>query len=83
MSKFLIKPVIASIIMAVCSYFTYIKLYLLIPQKFLLIVSLLIGIIVYIISIFIFKILSEEEIFMIPYGQKMYKRVKKDKNKIS
>ncbi len=76
-SKFLVKPWIASLIMVVCSYFIYVKLYLLVPQKILLIISLLIGIIVYVISIFILKILSEEEIFMIPYGQKLYKRVKK------
>lgn len=77
LNKFLIKPVIASIIMVLSSYLIYIKLYLLIPQKILLIISLGIGIIVYIISIFALKILSEEEIFMIPYGQKMYKRIKK------
>lgn len=77
LNKFLIKPVIASIIMVLSSYLIYIKLYLLIPQKILLIISLGIGIIVYIISIFALKILSEEEIFMIPYGQKMYKRIRK------
>lgn len=76
-SKFLIKPLIASIIMAVCSYYIYIKLYLIVPQKLLLIISLLIGIIVYIISIFVLKILSEDEIYMIPYGQKMYRRIKR------
>ncbi len=77
LNKFLIKPLISAVMMAGASYFTYIKLYLVIPQKFLLIISLLIGIIVYIISILILKILSEEEIFMIPYGQKLYKTIKK------
>lgn len=77
LNKFLIKPIIASIMMATVSYFTYVKLYLAVPQKFLLIISLFIGIIVYIISILLLKILSEEEIFMIPYGQKLYKRIKK------
>lgn len=77
LNKFLIKPTIASTMMATVSYFTYVKLYLAVPQKFLLIISLVIGIIVYIISILLLKILSEEEIFMIPYGQKLYKRIKK------
>lgn len=77
LNKFLIKPIIASIMMATVSYFTYVKLYLAVSQKFLLIISLFIGIIVYIISILLLKILSEEEIFMIPYGQKLYKRIKK------
>ena len=77
LNKFLLKPIIASINMAIVSYFIYVKLHLIISSKILLIISLLIGIIVYIISILILKILSEEEIFMIPYGQKVYKRVKK------
>lgn len=77
LNKFLIKPIIASIMMATVSYFTYVKLYLAAPQKFLLIISLFIGTIVYIVSILLLKILSEEEIFMIPYGQKLYKRIKK------
>lgn len=77
LDKFLIKPIIASIMMATVSYFTYVKLYLAAPQKFLLIISLFIGTIVYIVSILLLKILSEEEIFMIPYGQKLYKRIKK------
>jgi len=82
-SKFLAKPLIASLIMVVSSYFTYVKLYLFVPEKFLLIISLLIGIIIYVISIFILKILSKEEIFMIPYGQKLYKRVKNKVIKLS
>lgn len=75
--KFLVKPLVASLIMATCSYFLYVKLYFYIPQKILLITSLLLGIIIYIVSIFLLKILSKEEVFMIPYGQKLYKRVKK------
>lgn len=75
--KFLAKPVIATLIMAVSSYLIYIKSYENISQKFSLIISLLIGILIYIISIFLLKILSEEEIFMIPYGQKLYRILKK------
>lgn len=81
LNKFLIKPTIATIMMALASYFTYEKLYLVISPKILLIISLFIGIIVYIISILLLKILSEEEIFMIPYGQKLYKRIKNEKNR--
>lgn len=78
-SKFWTKPVIACLIMAVCSYLTYIKLQMILNQKIVLIISLLIGILVYIIAIFMLKILSQEEIFMIPYGQKLYKRMRKTK----
>ncbi len=76
-SKFLIKPALASILMVVCSYIIYMKLEASASNNILLIVSLLVGIIVYIISIFMLKILSQDEIFMLPYGQKMYKKVKR------
>lgn len=75
-SKFIIKPIIATMIMSVILYVFYLKMYGIISSKILLIVSILIGVIAYIISIFALKILSEEEIFMIPYGQKIYKRTK-------
>lgn len=74
-SKFMIKPLISSMIMALVSYFTYTNLYSIVPQKLLLIISLLIGIIAYVILVFVLRILSEEEIFMIPYGQKIYKKL--------
>jgi len=77
LNKFIFKPIIACLIMTVFSYLIYIKLYEIMDQRFLLIISLMIGIIIYVISIFILKILSQEEIFMIPYGKKLYKRVKR------
>ncbi len=76
-NKFLIKPLIASIIMVGCSYIVYNRLYLFVPQNILLICSLLIGTIIYVVVILGLKILSQEEIFMIPYGQKLYKRFRK------
>ena len=79
-SKFLIKPIISSILMYGTAYITYNSFSINISKNILLIFSLLIGLIVYIISIFLFKILSEEEIFMIPYGQKMYKIMNKSEN---
>lgn len=79
-SKFLIKPIICSILMYVVTYITYNKININVSQSILLIFSLLIGLIVYIISVFLLKTLSEEEIFMIPYGQKIYKIIHKNKS---
>jgi len=73
--KFLLKPIIASIIMFISTYIFFTRLYSFIHYKVLLIISLLFGGIVYIISIISLKILSEEEISMIPYGQKLYKKI--------
>ena len=78
-NKFFIKPVIASIIMFFTSYVFYTNLYGIISPKILLIMSLLFGTFIYIVSIIILKILSEEEIYMIPYGQKTYKKLQKIK----
>ena len=80
-NKFLIKPAIASLVMTATSYLIYNELDVLVPKKLLLIISLFIGIIVYVTLIFALKILSEEEIFMIPYGQKIYIRVKNKNHK--
>ena len=77
LSKFIFKPIIACLIMVLSSYLIYIKLLNSVSERVLLIISLIIGIILYIISILILKILSQEEIFMIPYGQKLYGKVKK------
>lgn len=79
-NKFLIKPVAASFTMFISSYILYKNLYGIIPSNILLSISLLFGGVIYVISIIILRILSEEEIFMIPYGQKTYKGIQKIKN---
>ena len=48
-----------------------------IMRKSLVIISILIAGLIYAISIFILKIFTKEEIFMIPYGQKVYKILEK------
>ena len=70
--KFFIKPVVATCIMIGSSYYIYKNICLFVPSKISLIISLSLGLIIYIIMIFLLKILSKEEIFMIPYGKKMY-----------
>lgn len=79
MNKFIIKPIIASIIMFISSYVFYINLYETISKNILLILAFLFGGIIYIISILSLKMLSEEEMFMIPYGQKTYKKMQRIK----
>jgi len=66
-NKMFIKPIIATSVMIFTSYYIYNKL------NINLLISLIIGVIVYIISILILKILSKDELFMIPYGKKVYK----------
>ncbi len=77
--KFIVKPIIASIIMFISSYVCYNSLYGTTSPNLLLVISLIFGGIVYIITVLLLKILSQEEIYMIPYGQKTYKRIQKIK----
>ncbi len=74
MNKFILKPMIASSIMALSAYGGYISMHKNITQRILLLVSMLIGLPIYILSIIILKILSKQELDMIPYGRKLYKR---------
>lgn len=76
--KFIIKPFIATVIMGVTSYNTYlILLSKMISENLATILSLIIAIIAYLVMIILLKVFSEEEIYMIPYGKKFYKFLRK------
>lgn len=71
-SKFVLKPLFATIIMAVCSYFVYFSLNGIIAKKMATIIAIVIAIIIYLLAIVALKVLTKEDIFMIPYGNKVY-----------
>lgn len=76
--RFILKPLVATIIMGIVSYGSYIYILPKISSgKIITIFSLIIAIISYLIMIILLKIFSEEEIFMLPYGKKFYKILKK------
>lgn len=75
--KFVLKPILATIMMGVCSYASYLLLKSINVGKVATIISIFVAIIIYAISIFILKIFTKEEIYMIPYGQKVYKILNK------
>ena len=85
--KFILKPVIATFAMCVCSYYIYTLLLLVISEKIATLLALVIAVIIYLIMVIILKIFTKEEILMIPYGQKINKMVetigiyKKEENK--
>lgn len=70
---YIIKPIIATLMMAICSLFAYNLLVCMISEKLSTIISLIIAVIIYIILVFLLKIFSKENISMIPYGQKIYR----------
>lgn len=63
--------------MGICVYFSNIALNLVLSQTVSTVISILIGAIVYVLTVLILRILSEEDILMIPYGTKIYSILKK------
>ncbi len=72
-TKYVLKPIIATFIMAICSYSIYLLLYSIIFPKLATILSLISAVIIYALAIIALKLFTKEEIFMIPYGEKLYK----------
>ena len=78
-SKFIFKPALATAMMSICSYALYLLAYRIHPGNVATIIAILIAMVVYALSVFALKIFTKEEIFMIPYGQKVYKFLEKTK----
>lgn len=76
-SKFVIKPVLATAIMAVCSYASYLVLGKFLAMKIATIIALAIAVITYALALVVLKLFTKEEIYMIPFGQKIYKVLEK------
>ena len=72
-SKFIIKPIIATLMMSVCTLSTYFIFSGIILEILATIISLIISVIIYVILIFILRIFTKEDIMMLPNGEKLYK----------
>lgn len=77
--KFVLKPIISACIMSIVTLILYKMLSNIFVQNISFIITTIFAIIIYIISIILLKILSRDEISMLPYGQKVYKRMKNKK----
>lgn len=71
--KFVIKPIIATVVMISASYFIYTRFFIINSQNIRLIIALAIGAGIYIMLIWKLRILSNEEILMLPYANKLVK----------
>lgn len=76
-SKFVIKPLISVIIMAICSYFSYLMLSRIITQKLATIISIIIAVVIYTLAIIALKVFSKKELQMMPAGNKIFKVLEK------
>ena len=71
-SKFVVKPIIATFIMAICSYFIYLVLSGIITTKLATILAIGVAVIVYGLAIVVLRIFTKEEIKTMPKGEKIY-----------
>lgn len=72
-SKFVIKPILATTMMGICSYFIYLTLSGIIIQKLATIIAMVVAIVIYALAIIVLKIFSKEEILQLPGGEKLHK----------
>ena len=77
--KFILKPALATGIMAVCSYTIFLIVNSIIPGNGATIIAMLFAIIIYVLSVVVLKIYNKEDIYMLPKGQKIYKLLEKIK----
>ncbi|MBO6243150.1 MAG: polysaccharide biosynthesis C-terminal domain-containing protein [Clostridia bacterium] len=76
-SKFVIKPIIATVIMGICSYFVFWKISGIISLKMATILSILFAVIIYILAVIVLKVFNKEEIKMLPQGNNICKVLEK------
>ena len=76
-SKFVIKPLFATVIMGICSYFIFSNLLGILGNKLAIIVAIAVAIIIYGLAIVVLKIFDKEEILKLPMGHKIFKIFKK------
>lgn len=72
-SKFILKPIIATFVMCISSYYLYSILLGIISAKLATILAIIIAVIIYAVMVVILKIFDKEEMLMIPYGTKICK----------
>ena len=76
-NKFVIKPAIATTIMAVCSYTLYLLMDRIISGRLATIIAMLFAVVIYLAAVVALKIYNKEDIYMLPKGEKIYEILKK------
>ena len=70
-SKFVVKPVLATTIMAIISYFIYLTLSGIIAERLATLIAIVIAVIIYVLLIAILRIFTKDEVKMMPAGDKL------------
>ncbi len=69
--RFVIKPILATVIMAICSYFIYSLLLGIIAEKLATIIAISSAIIIYALAVVVLHVFTKQEIKMLPAGNKI------------
>ena len=78
-SKFVVKPILATTIMGICSYFIYLSLNGIIIERLATIIAIIVAAVIYILTVIILKVFTKEELKMMPAGDKIIKILEKSK----
>ena len=76
-SKLFVKPIVATVIMGICSYFTYLVLKGIIIERLSTIIAIIVAVVVYTLAIVVLKIFTKDEFKMMPAGDKIVKFLEK------
>lgn len=79
LGKFVVKPALATIAMALCSKFVYNILSGVLPGKLVTLVAILVAIIIYLLAIALLKVFTKKEIVTLPMGAKILRFLEKIK----
>ena len=71
-SKFILKPFLATFVMSICSYFVYLKLLAVLPEMICTVIALSLAVFIYALVLILLKVFTKEDIYMLPYGAKIY-----------
>lgn len=74
--KTFIKPIIATIMMAICMIFIYCNILGIFSEEMCIILAILSAIVIYVVLILILRVFSEDEIKFLPFGDNIYKTLK-------
>lgn len=77
--KFVLKPVLATGIMGICSYTLFLILKGINFGNKATIISIVFAVLVYVLAVVVLKIYNKEDIYMLPKGEKIYKILEKMK----
>lgn len=79
LKKFIVKPVLATGIMGICSYFIYSVLNGIIAPKLATIIAIVVAVVIYVLAVVALRIFSKEELKMMPKGDKIVSVLEKMK----